>query len=90
MIIRVIDLHNWADKRDSEGKLPLLVDKLIEFSTRYRVALSPQPAGDRKRGGTEGQPCQHAHPAQNLFRAYALRRAGPVPPVERGTPGGQD
>ena len=35
MIIRVIDLHNWADKRDSEGKLPLLVDKLIEFSTRY-------------------------------------------------------
>lgn len=32
MIIRAVDLHNWADKRDSEGKLPLLVYNLIEFA----------------------------------------------------------
>lgn len=37
MIIRAVDLHNWADKRDSEDKLPLLVDKLIEFTTPHLV-----------------------------------------------------
>ena len=32
MIIKAIYLDDWADTRDSEGKLPLLISKLIEFS----------------------------------------------------------
>lgn len=33
MFIRVIDLNHWADSRDSEGKLPLLINKLINGTT---------------------------------------------------------
>lgn len=34
---QIVNSYNWADKRDSEGKLPLLVDKLIEFTTPHLV-----------------------------------------------------
>ena len=33
MIIRAVDLHNWANKRESEGELPLLIYNLIDFTT---------------------------------------------------------